>query len=129
MRSGRVSARAVRWHRRGSRIIFYVVKALVGMIDWQLDPQAAAGLVNFGSRGEMLEVEFDPSLRLEVGQRDWRSQPWISLPSTWYALRLRRYGHAISRDLMTSGLHIIWRQNGRLGGGADPRREGVARGD
>jgi gamma-glutamyltranspeptidase / glutathione hydrolase len=108
----------------GSRIIFYVVKALVGLIDWQLDPQTAAGLVNFGSRGGPLEVEFDPSLRREVG-----TQPWISPPSAWYAMRLRRFGHSISRDLMTSGLHLIWLQNGRMTGGADPRREGVARGD
>jgi gamma-glutamyltranspeptidase / glutathione hydrolase len=108
----------------GSRIILFVVKALVGMIDWQLDPQTAAGLVNFGSRGGPLEIEFDPSLQREVSL-----QPWISPPSTWYALRLRRYGHSISRDLMTSGLHLIWLQNGKMTGGADPRREGVARGD
>ena len=108
----------------GSRIILYVVKALVGMIDWQLDPQAAAGLLNFGSRGGAAEVEFDPTLAREVGL-----QPWMSPPTTWYALRLRRFGHAISRDLMTSGLHMIWLQNGKMSGGADPRREGVARGD
>ena len=35
----------------GSRIILYVVKALVALIDWQLDAQAAAALMNFGSRG------------------------------------------------------------------------------
>jgi gamma-glutamyltranspeptidase / glutathione hydrolase len=108
----------------GSRIILFVVKALVGMIDWQLDPQTTAGLVNFGSRGGPFEVEFDPSLRREVGL-----QPWISPPTTWYALRMRRYGHSISRDLMTSGLHLIWLRNGKMTGGADPRREGVARGD
>ncbi len=108
----------------GSRIILYVVKALVGMIDWQLDPQTTAGLVNFGSRGGPFEVEFDPSLRQEVAR-----QPWISPPSTWYALRMRRYGHSISRDLMTSGLHLIWLRDGKIIGGADPRREGVARGD
>jgi gamma-glutamyltranspeptidase / glutathione hydrolase len=108
----------------GSRIILFVVKALVGMIDWQLDPQTAAGLVNFGSRGGPVEVEFDPSLQREVSV-----QPWISTSSTWYALRLRRFGHSISRDLMTSGLHLIWLQNGKIIGGADPRREGVSRGD
>ncbi len=35
----------------GSRIILYVVKTLVALIDWQLDAQAAVSLVNFGSRG------------------------------------------------------------------------------
>jgi gamma-glutamyltranspeptidase / glutathione hydrolase len=108
----------------GSRIILFVVKALVAMIDWRLDPQTAAGLVNFGSRGGPFEVEFDPSLRRELA-----AQPWVSPPPTWYALHLRRFGHSISRDLMTSGLHLIWLQNGSITGGADPRREGVARGD
>jgi gamma-glutamyltranspeptidase / glutathione hydrolase len=108
----------------GSRIILYVVKALVGLIDWQLDPQTAAGMINFGSRGGPLEVEFDPTMAREAGL-----QPWLSPPSSWYALRLRRFGHSISRDLMTSGLHIIWQHDRKLVGGADPRREGVARGD
>ena len=31
----------------GSRIILYVAKALVAMIDWRLDPQAAVALANF----------------------------------------------------------------------------------
>jgi gamma-glutamyltranspeptidase / glutathione hydrolase len=117
----------------GSRIILYVVKALVGLIDWQLDPQTASGLVNFGSRGGAMEIEFDPSLLLGA-RPDAGPQPWLSPPSSWYALRQRRFGHSISRDLMTSGLHLIWLQTGQAGrgkiiGGADPRREGVARGD
>jgi gamma-glutamyltranspeptidase/glutathione hydrolase len=43
----------------GSRIILYVVKALVALIDWQLDPQAATALMNFGSRGGPFEIEID----------------------------------------------------------------------
>jgi gamma-glutamyltranspeptidase/glutathione hydrolase len=35
----------------GSRIILYVVKTLVALIDWKLDAQAAVSLMNFGSRG------------------------------------------------------------------------------
>ena len=67
-RWGRASGRAARWRRPscstrqgkpwaalgspgGSRIILYVVKALVALIDWKLDAQAAAALMNFGSRG------------------------------------------------------------------------------
>ena len=30
---------------------------------------------------------------------------------------------------MTSGTHVLARRNGRIEGGADPRREGVALGD
>ena len=32
-------------------------KALLGLLDWQLDPQQAAGLPNFGSRNAGTEVE------------------------------------------------------------------------
>src|SRR3977135_461441 len=43
----------------GSRIILYVVKALVALIDWQLDAQSAVALMNFGSRGGPFEIEID----------------------------------------------------------------------
>jgi gamma-glutamyltranspeptidase/glutathione hydrolase len=43
---------------------------------------------------------------------------------------MKPYGHLISADLLTSGTHlIVWRANGLLEGGADPRREGLALGD
>ena len=43
---------------------------------------------------------------------------------------MKPYGHTISADLLNSGTHVIvMRKDGRLEGGADPRREGVARGD
>ena len=94
----------------GSAIIYYVVKALVALIDWQLDPQAAAALLSFGSRGTAFEIEADYS-------------------TVWYALNLRPLGHRIALTLPVSGTHIIARRSGMLQGGADPRREGVARGD
>jgi gamma-glutamyltranspeptidase / glutathione hydrolase len=96
----------------GSRIIFYVIKTLVALIDWKLDAQAAASLMNFGSRGGAFEIEIDQRAAL------------------WHALKLKPYGHTISADLLNSGTHVIViRSDGRLEGGADPRREGVARGD
>ncbi len=96
----------------GSRIILYVVKTLIGIVDWGLDAQAASALVNFGSRGGGLEIEVDH-------------------PDTiWHALKVKPYGHAIEVDLLNSGTHVVVRRpDGRLEGGADPRREGVARGD
>jgi gamma-glutamyltranspeptidase/glutathione hydrolase len=96
----------------GTRITLYVVKALVALIDWKLDAQEAVALMNFGSRGGPFEIEIDhPS-------------------AVWHALKLKPYGHRVSASLLTSGTHlIIIRENGRLEGGADPRREGVARGD
>lgn len=98
----------------GSRIILYVTKALVGMIDWKLNAQQATDLVNFGSRGGAFEIEVDQA-------------------ATPLALRLKALGHEIRPDVMVSGLHIIQvrRDAGgvRLEGGADPRREGVAIGN
>jgi gamma-glutamyltranspeptidase/glutathione hydrolase len=94
----------------GSRIILYVVKSIVCVIDWRCSAAEAAELVNFGSRNGPLEVEsgFDGA-RLGMAM-------WIR-------------GHKISPQLMTSGLHIIVVRNGGYEGAADPRREGVARGD
>jgi gamma-glutamyltranspeptidase / glutathione hydrolase len=96
----------------GSHIILYVVKALVALIDWRLDAQQAVSLMNFGSRGGQLEMEIDHRSAL------------------WHALKMKPYGHSIRADLLNSGTHaIVVRGDGKLEGGADPRREGVARGD
>jgi gamma-glutamyltranspeptidase/glutathione hydrolase len=96
----------------GPRIIFYVAKTLIGLINWRLDAQQATALMNFGSRGHVFEIE--------VGHR----------AALWRALNLKPYGHQISAKLMHSGTHVIVvRGDGRLEGGADPRGEGVARGD
>jgi len=95
----------------GSRIILYVVKMLVALIDWKLDAQQAVSLMNFGSRGGPFEIE-------------------IGRAALWHALKMRPYGHRISADFLESGAHaIVLRADKRLEGGADPRREGVARGE
>ncbi len=94
----------------GSRIILYVTKTLVGLIDWQLDAQAASSLTNFGSMGGPVELEYD-----------WNT--------VFRALKLRNYGHSINLDLLNSGINVIVRRNGILEGGSDPRREGAALGD
>jgi gamma-glutamyltranspeptidase/glutathione hydrolase len=94
----------------GSRIILYVAKALIALIDWRLDPQAAAALPNFGSRGSYLEIEHQAALATDLA-------------------KLRALGHEVRLEEMTSGLQIVSIRQGRLLGGADPRREGVAIGD
>jgi len=94
----------------GSQIILYVVKTLVGMIDWGLDAQRAASLTNFGSQGGPFLIEY-------------------SLPIMWSAFELTTYGQAVSGATMTSGVNTVARHDGHLEGGADPRREGVALGD
>ena len=96
----------------GSSIVNYVAKVLVATLDWGLDVQRAIDLPNVGSRNGPTE--------LEEGR--------VS-PSLIAALQAR--GHDVLIDEQTSGLHGIMRT--RSGdawfGGADPRREGVARGD
>lgn len=93
----------------GSLIIGYVTKALIGMLDWKLDIQRAIDLPNFGSRNGPTEVERNTELESVV-------------PA------LKAMGHDVRVIDMTSGLHGIRVTRDGLQGGADPRREGVARG-
>ncbi|WDY55939.1 gamma-glutamyltransferase [Pseudomonas sp. PSKL.D1] len=94
----------------GSQIIGYVNKALIGLLDWQLDPQQAANLPNFGSRNLGTEVEAE-------------------LASPALIRQLAAWGHEVTPMTMTSGMQIIQRKGDGWSGGADPRREGVALGD
>ncbi|MEA3292809.1 MAG: gamma-glutamyltransferase [Pseudomonadota bacterium] len=95
----------------GSRIINYVAKTLIAMIDWGMDVQQAVGLPHFSSRGGPLELEAEKGIGVWSG-----------------ALAAR--GHEVEQREMNSGLHAIYLPfPGRLLGGADPRREGVALGD
>ena len=99
----------------GSQIIEYVAKSTLGLRDWNLDPQAAINLPNFGSRNGPTE--------LEQGQF-----------SAELIQALKDKGHSVSEIDMTSGTQAIVRVkdaqgNASLAGGADPRREGEALGD
>ena len=94
----------------GSRIILFVIKSLVAMLDWSMNAQEAAALMNFGNEGKAFVYEPD--------------SPYLP-----QALKMTDYGHAISGELMSSGVHTVMVRNGHLEGGADPRREGVALGD
>jgi gamma-glutamyltranspeptidase/glutathione hydrolase len=94
----------------GSAIINYVAKTLIGIIDWDLDPQAASALPNFGSRNGPTELELDTTVAALAPQ-------------------LRALGADVSIDEQTSGVHVIVRARDGWIGGADPRREGVVRGE
>ena len=94
----------------GSRIMLYVMKAIFAHLDWGLDAQAAAALPTFGSRNGPFEIEeglWSADLTREMISR----------------------GQRIRVSPMTSGIHAIIVRDGKLEGGADPRREGVALGD
>jgi gamma-glutamyltranspeptidase/glutathione hydrolase len=92
-----------------------VAKSVVAMLDWNMDPQAAISLPNFGSRNGPTELEqgqFTPAL----------------------VQALKDKGHAVNQIDMTSGTQAIVRVRDAQGkaswaGGADPRREGQALGD
>jgi gamma-glutamyltranspeptidase/glutathione hydrolase len=98
----------------GPLIINYVAKVLVGTLDWGLDMQQAIALPNFGSRNGPTELEAGrfPASEIEA---------------------LQARGHTIRTGEQTSGLQGI--QRIRIHGvplwfgGADPRREGIAKGD
>ncbi|MDX1711777.1 MAG: gamma-glutamyltransferase [Rhodovibrionaceae bacterium] len=94
----------------GSRIIGYVAQALVAMLDWGLDPQAAAAMPHALSRNGPTE--------LEAGTGFEELAP-----------ALKERGHDLRIDSMVSGVHAIRRVADGYLGGADPRREGVALGD
>ena len=98
----------------GPAIINYVAKALVGTLDWGLNVQQAINLPNFGSRNGPTELETG---RFSAAQQDG----------------LKAKGHTLRFYEMTSGLHGVQRIliHGQpfWFGGADPRREGVAKGD
>jgi gamma-glutamyltranspeptidase/glutathione hydrolase len=98
----------------GPGIINYVAKAVIGVLDWDLDVQQAISLPNFGSRNGPTELEagrFPPAVAEELVRR----------------------GHQLRSFEMNSGLHGVQRKS--VGGatlwfgGADPRREGVAKGE
>jgi gamma-glutamyltranspeptidase/glutathione hydrolase len=98
----------------GTRIINFVTQAIVGVLDWGLDIEAAVAAPHFLSRGGPIELEEDTHL-LE------------------YADALRALGHEVVERNINSGLHGIFIEYGADGadlwGGVDPRREGVALGD
>ena len=94
----------------GSRIINYVARAVVALVDWRMTPAEAAALPHYGSRNGPTELE-------------------AGTAAAGLADGLRALRHEVRTADMTSGLHIVAIRDGRLLGGADPRREGVVLAD
>ena len=94
----------------GSRIIAYVVKTLIGTLDWGLDIQRAISLPNHTNRNGKTDLEKGTAL-------------------TTIAPALKAMGHDVRVRALVSGAQGIAVKGARLYGGADPRREGVAIGD
>lgn len=93
----------------GSAILAYVGKALVGMLDWGMEPQQAINLPNLIARGVAYNGEAD---KFAAGIVEALAGRGVIV----------RPGQGED-----SGLHGVLIVNGRLVGGADPRREGVFR--
>jgi gamma-glutamyltranspeptidase/glutathione hydrolase len=109
----------------GSRIIPYVLKSLVALIDWRLDAQTAVDLPNFASTSALLEIEAPRLGWTSLFTR--RREGWRAAT---LATGLAPLGRSVLFAEMTSGSHVIIRRgDGRLEGGADRRREGAARGE
>jgi gamma-glutamyltranspeptidase / glutathione hydrolase len=94
----------------GSRIIPYVVKSLVCLIDWSCGAVEAVSLVNFGSRNGPFEVEEGDA-------------------GAPVAAAMRERGNAVTVAPMPSGINLIVRRGDRWVGASDPRRDGVALAD
>lgn len=90
----------------GSRIINYVAQTIIGVLDWQLNPQDAINLPKVTNRNHVTTLERGTAIE---------------------ALRpiLEAKGHKVKVRDLNSGLHAIELTTSGLVGGADPRREGV----
>ncbi len=94
----------------GSNIIGYVAKTLIAALDWNMDIQRAIDMPHFTNRNGPTDLEKGSTLAT-------------------LKLKLQSLGHTVRMRTMTSGLHGIRVRDGKLIGGADRRREGIALGD
>lgn len=98
----------------GSRIIAYVTRATVAILDWKMGAQQAVALPHLVNRNGATELERD----------GWSPGELVELQRGLEAL-----GHEVQIRVENSGLHGIWRAAAGLESGVDPRREGLALGD
>ena len=94
----------------GSRIINYVAKTIVAMLDWGMHPQQAVSLGHFVNRNGATDLE-------EGTEAVQLKEP------------LEAMGHEVTIRNLNSGLHAILIEKDKLLGGADPRREGIVLGE
>lgn len=102
----------------GFRIIGYTSKALMLMLDYGLDPQAAANTPH--SQNQNGETELEPVMEDLTSSYD----------ESTLTSELEELGHVVvERGGETSGLSLIAiSDDGSIYGGADPRRDGTAGG-
>lgn len=102
----------------GGTIIQYVVKTLVGILDWNLDAQQATSLVNFGATNSVL-TNIDTS------------NSTLNLDDL--VAGLKEKGHIVNAGAQSSGVSTIMQlsinNQKKYAGGVDPRREGLVLGN
>lgn len=91
----------------GPRIIQFVLKAIIGKLDWGFDVQSAISLPNHVFLSNTLELEKRTELEMLKPQ-------------------LEKMGYNVVVTDITSGLHGISVESDAIYGGADPRRGGIA---
>ena len=95
----------------GSRIIPYVARSLIAVLDWGMTPAEAAALGHVTNRNGPTDLEAGT-------EAEALAEPLGAL------------GHETRTGDLNSGLHLIAiRRDGTLVGGADPRREGLPLGE
>jgi gamma-glutamyltranspeptidase/glutathione hydrolase len=94
----------------GSQIIGYVAQALVGVLDWGMEPQRAVAFGHVLSRNGPAELE-------------------AGTDAAGLEAELAARGQKIQIKPLNSGLHAIAISKGKLVSGVDPRREGMAEGE
>ena len=102
----------------GPTIIQYVLKTVVGVLDWKLDAQQATSLVDFGASNSR-------NTNIDSANTTLDTSALIS--------GLTAMGHGVATGAQSSGISTIMRiqKDGKwmLQGGVDPRREGIILGD
>jgi gamma-glutamyltranspeptidase/glutathione hydrolase len=109
----------------GATIIQYVVKTLVGVLDWGMDAQQATAMIDFGAANS-------PSTN--IGSEHPNVDVTNNGNNDALITGLRALGHTVNTAQQSSGISTVVRRSNVQGyyyyeGGADPRREGVVLGD
>ncbi|CAN5726386.1 gamma-glutamyltransferase [soil metagenome] len=108
----------------GGTIPQYVVKTIVGALDWGLNAQQSANLIDFGASNSPNTTVGGEHPNVDTSNGG-NNDPLIT--------GLRALGHTVVTGAQSSGVNTIMRVqlNGAtvLSGGTDPRREGLVLGD
>ena len=103
----------------GGTIIQYVIKSLVGVLDWNLDAQQAASLPNFGATNSVITNVDTSNTQISMA---------------YLISELEAKGHIVNAAPQSSGVATIVKiavneLNSKYVGGVDPRREGIVLGN